>query len=346
MQKFQLSIPEPCHENWLHMQPTEQGRFCNACAKEVIDFSMMTDTEVFNYFTAITHEKVCGRALPAQLDRNIYRPEDPKKRFFWYWNYVLMFFMFFGKGNSAKAQGQIQNAPVEQLNLIRTTNKNNALAAEVKGIEVRNNKTIVGMETKIRLGGIPVLTEGRAVIYVVDGSIMPGAVEINPDDIDDYTVLDAPKAMALFGSNAASGAVIITTRKSKLKNLDTVMVSTGYNYVKGRLGGISMSYKISAYSDAKAKIITLLTDSLKVYPNPVQRGVTFSLALKLKQTGNHIIQITDAAGRIVLQKQCNAMAKAYTEKIQADNRWSSGVYYINIFNNQNRLVSKRSFIVQ
>ena len=36
MQKLQLSIPEPCHENWQQMTPTEQGRYCNACAKEVV----------------------------------------------------------------------------------------------------------------------------------------------------------------------------------------------------------------------------------------------------------------------------------------------------------------------
>jgi hypothetical protein len=46
MQKLQLAIPEPCHENWHHMTPTDQGRFCNACAKEVVDFSMMTHIEL------------------------------------------------------------------------------------------------------------------------------------------------------------------------------------------------------------------------------------------------------------------------------------------------------------
>ena len=50
MQQLQLSIPEPCHQTWREMTPTQQGRFCNSCAKEVIDFSTMTDTEVLNYF--------------------------------------------------------------------------------------------------------------------------------------------------------------------------------------------------------------------------------------------------------------------------------------------------------
>ena len=108
MQKLQLSIPEPCHENWYHMTPTDQGRFCKACAKEVVDFSMMTDTEVLNYFTRLTHDKVCGRTLPSQLERTISKPIDPKKKLFWYWNYVVMFFMFFGKGNNAKAQAGIK----------------------------------------------------------------------------------------------------------------------------------------------------------------------------------------------------------------------------------------------
>ena len=104
MQKLQISIPEPCHEDWQQMTPTQQGRFCNACAKEVIDFSTMSDIQVLNYFTKITHEKICGRALPEQLDRAISRLEPPKKRLFWYWNYMAMFFMLFAKGNSAKAQ--------------------------------------------------------------------------------------------------------------------------------------------------------------------------------------------------------------------------------------------------
>ena len=64
MQKLQLSIPEPCHENWQEMTPTQQGRFCKACAKEVIDFSMMTDTEVLNYFAGLCDEKVWDEPYP------------------------------------------------------------------------------------------------------------------------------------------------------------------------------------------------------------------------------------------------------------------------------------------
>ena len=141
MQKLQLSIPEPCHENWQQMTPTEQGRFCNACAKEVVDFSMMTDTELLNYFTTITHEKVCGRALPTQLDRTISWPKEPKKRLFWYWNYIVMFFMFFSKSNVAKAQGDVKL--VTELNPVKPADINRA-SGYLTGDTIINRRVITG----------------------------------------------------------------------------------------------------------------------------------------------------------------------------------------------------------
>ena len=81
MQKLQISIPKPCHENWQNMTPGDQGRFCNACAKTVVDFSMMSDLQVLNYFSTVSDEKVCGRALPDQLNRNMTMPREPKKAY-------------------------------------------------------------------------------------------------------------------------------------------------------------------------------------------------------------------------------------------------------------------------
>jgi len=104
MQKLQLSIPEPCHENWDRMTPTQQGRFCNACAKEVVDFSEMSDTEVLNYFNKNITGKVCGRTYPDQLERVIQAPAKPKGKLFRYWNYAAALFLFFAKVNTAKAQ--------------------------------------------------------------------------------------------------------------------------------------------------------------------------------------------------------------------------------------------------
>lgn len=75
---FQLQIPEPCHEGWENMTPTEKGAFCSSCQKEVIDFSQKTPTEIANYF-ANTKGKSCGRFYSKQL-QEIYTYYEPQKQ--------------------------------------------------------------------------------------------------------------------------------------------------------------------------------------------------------------------------------------------------------------------------
>lgn len=104
MNNLQLSIPEPCHENWDKMSPSDRGRFCNACAKQVIDFTNMTDQQLLNYFSTIKDQKVCGRIHTDQLNREISGPAVVKRKRFWFWNYFAAFILFFAKTNSSKAQ--------------------------------------------------------------------------------------------------------------------------------------------------------------------------------------------------------------------------------------------------
>lgn len=358
MQKLQLSIPEPCHENWQQMTPTDQGRFCNACAKEVVDFSMMTDTEVLNYFTTLTHEKVCGRALPSQLDRTIFRPKDPKKRLFWYWNYIVMFLMFFGKGNQVKAQGNLKStiefSPMKRNDI----NKQVFTTGGIKRSAFRREavKNDSGYTINI-VGQTKVVTNKPDFLYIVDGekSSKKMSAAIFPEDIDEYSVLDPAKAMALFGSEGINGAILITTKKLKVKNLDTVVVSaygtttgilirtTSSSVMGSMVKGVSVR---STITDTLKIVAMKINGAIKIYPNPVQRGNAFNIFLQLKQTGSFQIYVSDAAGRTVLQKQINVTTKEFTEMIPVDNRWSSGLYYISIIDNKNQLISKKSFIVR
>lgn len=43
-----LSIPTPCHEDWDKMTPTEKGRHCQSCEKEVVDFSLLSDQQILD----------------------------------------------------------------------------------------------------------------------------------------------------------------------------------------------------------------------------------------------------------------------------------------------------------
>lgn len=69
--KHKISIPEPCHEKWNKMAPTENGRFCLSCSKTVIDFTTMLPEEVQYFFIANQNKSVCGRFKNSQLENII-----------------------------------------------------------------------------------------------------------------------------------------------------------------------------------------------------------------------------------------------------------------------------------
>ncbi|WP_284653755.1 energy transducer TonB [Flavobacterium terrisoli] len=66
--EFKITIPKPCHEDWNAMTPDETGRFCNSCAKSVVDFTGMKTSEIQDYFIKNQGQKVCGRFQNEQLD--------------------------------------------------------------------------------------------------------------------------------------------------------------------------------------------------------------------------------------------------------------------------------------
>lgn len=69
-----LSVDEPCHEDWDNMTPTEQGRFCDACSKVVIDFANKSDHEVLRLIDAAKGAETCGQFASDQLNRAMYYP--------------------------------------------------------------------------------------------------------------------------------------------------------------------------------------------------------------------------------------------------------------------------------
>jgi hypothetical protein len=72
-----ISIPTPCHENWDAMTPESKGRFCGSCAKTVIDFTQMTDSQILTTISKAT-DNICGRVQTTQLKRTLTINESPR----------------------------------------------------------------------------------------------------------------------------------------------------------------------------------------------------------------------------------------------------------------------------
>ena len=275
MQQLHLSIPEPCHQNWQEMTPTQQGRFCNACAKEVIDFSTMSDNEVLNYFSSLKNEKVCGRAYPDQLERVIAIPMAPRKRLFWYWNYITMLFLFFGKASGAKAQmGKVavcsskkdSSKPVvtsigiigikrehremgcyvtsktgtSKTDSVKSATIASGLASKVSGVQVNlvnKNVTALRGETRVVMGGARSITSNNQALLVVDNVQVPinYLSVLSPKDIESVQVLKDASASALYGSAASNGVIIVTTKNKKNKSAIKIKIDSTVKMVANKI---------------------------------------------------------------------------------------------------------------
>lgn len=102
---IKLQVAEPCHEDWTNMSPNEQGRFCLSCSKTVVDFSAMSDKELYDYFKNYTGG-ACGRLMDDQLDRNLYAEQRSRPGWFRYALGVLM--PAFLLTNRAMSQGEVR----------------------------------------------------------------------------------------------------------------------------------------------------------------------------------------------------------------------------------------------
>ncbi len=65
-----ITISKPCSENWDKMPQTNQGKFCDKCQHDVVDFSKMTNEKVKQYFETNSSKNVCGYFKTSQLSKN------------------------------------------------------------------------------------------------------------------------------------------------------------------------------------------------------------------------------------------------------------------------------------
>ena len=66
-----INIPTPCHEDWNKMSPRDKARFCDSCAKEVVDFTQYSSEEIQEYFTTHSAKRTCGHFRKDQLQPSV-----------------------------------------------------------------------------------------------------------------------------------------------------------------------------------------------------------------------------------------------------------------------------------
>lgn len=115
-----------------------------------------------------------------------------------------------------------------------------AIEGKATGVQFIAASGQPGSSPDIVIRGVGTLNGGTAPLYIVDGMQFDGALSsLNQDDIASMTVLKDAASTSLYGSRAANGVVIITTKKGK-KNKTTVSASTQYSVVTRAIGNYDM----------------------------------------------------------------------------------------------------------
>jgi protein TonB len=97
----------PCHEDWARMTPTEQGRYCRSCNREVVDFTHATAADLAQAQAAAPDGRLCGRFRASQL-ASPRQPLRPRLR-----QFLLAAVLILVQGLSARqAWAQAQQRPV------------------------------------------------------------------------------------------------------------------------------------------------------------------------------------------------------------------------------------------
>ncbi|PUZ27075.1 TonB-linked outer membrane protein, SusC/RagA family [Chitinophaga costaii] len=90
-----------------------------------------------------------------------------------------------------------------------------ALQGKAAGVQVTSVSGKPGAGLSIRIRGSSSISSGNDPLYVVDGIITPDINAYNADDIESFSVLKDAASTAIYGTRAANGVVIITTKKGR-----------------------------------------------------------------------------------------------------------------------------------
>lgn len=129
----------------------------------------------------------------------------------------------------------VQQVKSDALTTVKDANFVNSLNGKIAGVNINRSATGVGGATRVVMRGAKSIEGDNNALYVVDGiplfntnmgntdsGIMgegragtEGIADFNPEDIESISVLSGPSAAALYGSSAANGVILITTKKGK-----------------------------------------------------------------------------------------------------------------------------------
>jgi hypothetical protein len=337
MKKIAISIPTPCHENWQNMNPTEQGRFCSSCKKEVIDFSVLTDAEIVNHFKK-TKGEACGSFLPEQLDRSINVPKQSSFSWKYFFQILLPAFLI-----SQKPQAQ-KLAP----SILKTAVINNPVQKE-----------------EVVVGGMVYISRADKIINgeIIDsatGKPIPSAtIRIKGNNAG--ASADSVGFFSLKSKNEKHATLIISSvgyetkeinvnsiyqfQTIKLavesKTMDALVLNANVDYFSR--GAYSVWTKTTYYRRLKDSLLG--KNYFNIYPNPLTKNSPVNIKMSGVQQGEFLLQLTNVQGKMMQQEKIEVPDTNFTFQLDLKSEIISGAYFLRIISPDKKLVNSSKIIV-
>ncbi|PWJ59176.1 TonB-linked SusC/RagA family outer membrane protein [Dyadobacter jejuensis] len=192
---------------------TQQGTTSDVDGKYELSLDKTPVTLVFSFVGYLKEELVINN----QTQQNVILRPDTK---------ALDEIIVVGYGTQRKIEttGSIASVKAEDLNQLPVTNVAQGLQARVSGVQINQNSGAPGGNISVRIRGTNSINGNSEPLYIIDGIQISNSggindvsplSSINPNDIESVEVLKDASASAIYGSRAANGVVLITTKRGK-----------------------------------------------------------------------------------------------------------------------------------
>lgn len=331
---IQLEVPEPCHENWNNMSSTEQGKFCLACQKEVIDFSSMSDKEILNHISN-AGSKSCGRFLNDQLNRVLIPPVDIKRIWWKYWmNVAATLLLLSTKSN---AQIKVEPPPItmnpelekKALQEICTV----TLGGYSVGQKIKNFKEyyIAGLvtdDTQQPVIGASVIVKGTKIGTITDEN---GHYLLK---IKNYESIE----LAISSIGYETQLVKVDNANFKNSTINT-NITLYMQFTKGLISEVVMVAKKSKpflsffKKDTAGLVKSIDKPVLTVFPNPATKVTPITIRMKGATEGSYKISLLNNNGELVMEKKEIFHVKNPITTITCGQQIATGIYTLVVSGN-------------
>ncbi len=259
----------------------------------------------------------------------------------------------YGTVKRSDLTGSVSQINSDEFERVTTTNPLQALQGRISGLSITPTSGQPGAGSNVIIHGTQSINGSNSPIYVVDGTISENIDNINTQDIETLTVLKDASAVAIYGSRAANGVILVTTKRGTNSKVPKISFSSRQSIQQEsnlKVGYVNADQWLELITEAYAnsgQSVKWTDTDLQAYkgvdvnwPKSVmQTGVLSSYDLAVESGGdksNYLVSVGYLNNKGIIEGQDY---KRYNFRINTDHRINKVITFgnsLNIFSSSQR----------